>query len=400
MMASLSQAEAGTVMAALGDSLVNRLRWVATGGGTINETDLFTMIRAANTAERRTTEQTSDLMTALRGALTPLSFWKARLLLVYGNETAFPPVVTTLVTLLQGTPAAAAIQTYLSRLSEVEYPLIRDLPGIREVMRALVTDDAAYNLIRRYLEQGLISEEANVTGSYTEHILTEPPGTAAGTTFLDQTFNGTRGFDVAYYRDHLQVTVRIALAAQDTTANAEQGARSAEWKTWIESAWDNQYNLRNPSTSLPIRVSCEFTSSNPHHTVSIYSATTGPGWPTGYNMTNWYYKNSAYSSRAMVHEFGHMLGNPDEYDQSQANFTARVGAPVTSGAGTNATVRHDTPTAAHPVAQDTYSATNSVMNQGDEPVQARHFDYFRDWINAHRRQNATGAPAEPAFTVN
>jgi hypothetical protein len=396
LLAYLNRADAGQVLAALGDTLENRLNRAATGRA-VDANVIFAMIRAATPAERNSIALNTALLTTLSAALSAYNYWKVRLLLQYGTEASFPPGVTTMVAALQGTPTAASIRTAISSLSEADYAVVRNLVGIQEVLHARVPNSANYMAILRALIQGLVSEQRNVGGSYGETLLAPVPGATGPLVFVPQTFTGTRGFDVAYYRDRLQIRVRIRLDPRDATATTDRAAKSVDWRNWIEAAWDNKFSLQNANHTLRIRVSCEFTNSNPHHTVHIYS-TMSTGWPA-YNMDHWYYNQIAgvapagvptYSPRAMVHEFGHMLGNPDEYGLSAADFQARTGAAPTAA---TATAQTDT------AATTRYTARTSVMSQGSEPVQARHFDYFRDWINAHLRKDAAGHDLEPPFTI-
>ena len=81
------------------------------------------------------------------------------------------------------------------------------------------------------------------------------------------------------------------------------------WQSWIHGAWNNKWAcVRNGQ--LPCRVSFEvrWVSGHPHHTVSV-----APGWGHS-SMTVWHEEDEPGET---AHEFGHMLGNQDEYDDSE-----------------------------------------------------------------------------------
>ena len=96
------------------------------------------------------------------------------------------------------------------------------------------------------------------------------------------------------------------------------------------------------------------------------------GWP-GVDMGNWY----TQSLGSVDHEFGHMLGNPDEYFLSADHFQQVTGIdPTTAPAGT-VTSQTD--------AEGTtrYSHSASMMGSSGQ-VQPRHLNYFVNWLNRHR----------------
>jgi hypothetical protein len=100
-------------------------------------------------------------------------------------------------------------------------------------------------------------------------------------------------------------------------------------------------------------------------------------------MSNWYTGNLI----APNHEFGHMLGNPDEYFRSAEHFKQVTGIdPATAAPGT---VTSQTDTAG----KKRYANPSAIMGVSSQPAQPRHLNYFLNWINKHRR------PAEPPFTL-
>lgn len=102
----------------------------------------------------------------------------------------------------------------------------------------------------------------------------------------------------------ITVTVRIRLTGNAITA----GQRTA-WKNAIEAKWSNTFKLcclegccrGCCSGGYTIAVDVQFVASSEHQVVAV--------GPSTLNMGNW----SATDTVDVTHEFGHMLGNPDEY---------------------------------------------------------------------------------------
>jgi hypothetical protein len=243
--------------------------------------------------------------------------------------------------------------------------------------------------ISRMLDQGLIDEEA-VNDDWTETLEVDQDA-GPGLNFAPQTFTGNRGFDVAYYRDHVQVVVRIAFThpTWDRQAAAAKPGLVANWERNIEAAWDSVKSLQNAQRTLPIRIDMIPDAGSPHHTVNIDSRLDAQ-WPE-YNTGNWCYQATAYASvlnTAPLHEFGHMLGNPDEYNLSAVNYQATVG----SGAAADVAAGTATTTGPDPAGNAAFTNSTSIMGGGGT-IEPRHLTYFVNWINRHRRAG------EPAYTL-
>ena len=88
-------------------------------------------------------------------------------------------------------------------------------------------------------------------------------------------------------------------------------------------------------------------------------------------------------STAPIHEFGHLIGNLDEYMIGAAHYLTVVGrTPV---GDPNAAAETDT------AGTTRYANTVSVMGQGSTILQ-RHVEKLLTWVNANLR------PGEPPFT--
>jgi len=135
------------------------------------------------------------------------------------------------------------------------------------------------------------------------------------------------GWTASYDQNGTQVTVRIKLQPDADVDMATFNACMSRWKTGIEGAWSHQ-----PSAGCDFTLEVIFVSTNEDVAVTVKL---GPGRS---NLGLWY---TTDSGRVAAHEVGHLLGNPDEYED--LNCPDRN--PVNTG---------------------------SIMHRVDGPVAARH----------------------------
>ncbi|MFF4219081.1 twitch domain-containing radical SAM protein [Streptomyces nondiastaticus] len=126
-------------------------------------------------------------------------------------------------------------------------------------------------------------------------------------------YTGERRFQVsecvfqwsaAYRQNCTAVTVRIQLNPDAGITAAEMAALRTTWENGIENKWNQNFICTGPYGSSVITFDVQFVTSSPHHIVRVRRG------PARSNMTLW---DTLDSGDDIAHEFGHMLGNPDEY---------------------------------------------------------------------------------------
>ena len=114
----------------------------------------------------------------------------------------------------------------------------------------------------------------------------------------------------AYAQRGTHITVRIRLDFDDGISPETQTALRNTWKTGIENKWSNRFGCcTNPGCigRCVLHFHVDWVNSNEHHRVRVRVG------PERSNMTLW---DTEDTGNVASHEFGHMLGWPDEYSDS------------------------------------------------------------------------------------
>ena len=119
-------------------------------------------------------------------------------------------------------------------------------------------------------------------------------------------------------QDALEVYVPIAFDPDDDVSYPFQ-----EWQSEVDSIWNKFVVTESGGRELPIIMEMGDDSSGYHHIDVVENET--PGKYSGSDRANagmWY---PAMKEWAVPHEFGHLIGLPDEYQRSHADFTEITG---------------------------------------------------------------------------
>jgi hypothetical protein len=121
------------------------------------------------------------------------------------------------------------------------------------------------------------------------------------------------GWTAAYEQRGPNITVRIQLVKDAAVTDAELAAGQIRWAAGIRNKWNRTFACcddRSVTTAARCPEACLLTfdvrwvTNNAHHVVNVHR---GPGRA---DMLNWFHDDSGDDA---AHEFGHMLGNFDEY---------------------------------------------------------------------------------------
>lgn len=160
---------------------------------------------------------------------------------------------------------------------------------------------------------------AQISESYIEVISDAPAGAEA--------WNGTRvghaGFLLDVSLSEVRVTVRVASAARPDATQA--------WEKAIEAKWSRKQSVSVAGHRVPVVIDAQFvTSDRPaDHAVQLV--------PDTLDEAHW----SEDDTVGVTHEFGHMLGNADEYyTVNGVHYGARGSAQVMGTPKGKAAPRH------------------------------------------------------------
>jgi hypothetical protein len=107
-----------------------------------------------------------------------------------------------------------------------------------------------------------------------------------------------------------------------------------DWQRAVDDNWNGKFRLRSGTHTLAL-VIVPFMArgvSNPQVEIFVTStsARAGAVKPTAARPGRISIVLGKDNPLTVAHEFGHILGNPDEYDLTPASFTARSGQPAES----------------------------------------------------------------------
>jgi hypothetical protein len=124
---------------------------------------------------------------------------------------------------------------------------------------------------------------------------------------------------VGYEQVWSAVVVRIRLKPDPGISEAIMSPLRQAWESTIEDRWSNVWAIGHPGEGpCNITLDVQWVANDPHQTVRVRQG------PARSNVATW---DTADTGAVASHEFGHMLGNPDEY--SDPNCPNRN--PVNSG---------------------------------------------------------------------
>jgi uncharacterized Zn-binding protein involved in type VI secretion len=149
----------------------------------------------------------------------------------------------------------------------------------------------------------------HVDKTVTETISNAPAGSEA----WNGTYSWKSKFTAAVDKDNCTVTTTVKIKVSGTISDAQKSG----WKTAVESKWNGKAKLCCPgggcADGYKVVIVLEFVSSGEDYTVTANTPAAQEGGRAGLggttSMTGW----GVNDTTDITHEFGHMLGNPEEY---------------------------------------------------------------------------------------
>lgn len=118
------------------------------------------------------------------------------------------------------------------------------------------------------------------------------------------------GWTAAYTQRGTHVTVRVRLVPDAGISDATMATLRDTWKRGIEDKWSNRFGCCDAAgcdCRCALTFAVEWVDRDEHHTVAVHVG------PQRSDMTNW---DTMDTGDVASHEFGHMIGHPDEYAEA------------------------------------------------------------------------------------
>ena len=348
--------------------------------------DFLNRLRAAtdDPEDRHILAADSTLRQALERefAGSPRSLWISRRILQYGRT--LPDQVRAFETAVRDHDTAGVVR-YLRAFDDLRNE--RSTPGVRDWLTAEY---------RGHADAAIVLGELTVTESlrmerpleYRDEVHYERTG---GTDALTA-YTNSEHYDVARTPAQVRVIVRMSLrqSADPTQRYYPESALANRWLGGIQSVWNNRLRLTNGTSTLDLIFVPIFTATNPHHMISVHASTGDPQADRA-DAGNWYESDD---SNTTAHEFGHLLGNQDEYNLPGSN--AEI--PAASFPRLDAQERQRSTWegiygSTRPYDPETHD-TPTIMGTSHThtTVELRHVSYIVEWFNS-----AMLSPGETSF---
>jgi hypothetical protein len=273
-------------MAAIGEETGKRMIDTLTGKDSV----LFTSrLRALTTTERTALKENAEFWTQLRKHLSGLAYWSVQLILEYAGKA--PHEVNALSVAIHGG------DWHRARTLLMGYESLKTVPGLREVIASRFPKDQADDL-RAILAETVTRAESGMSHYKEAHY---EDGAI-------KKFTGDRNYELVRTGRYLRVIVRIRLAEDAANTKTEITDKVvARWEATIGKLWNGKFRLRSGTKTLDVWFVPVFVyhDDHAHHQVKVTMG--GARSDEG----NWHAEDAG---EVAAHEFGHMLGNPDEYN--------------------------------------------------------------------------------------
>jgi hypothetical protein len=172
--------------------------------------------------------------------------------------------------------------------------------------------------------RGIARRYGNITGSFSVSQSIFNGNTAGGVSLRARLENMSRqefsfsfseciyGGTAAFQQTWSHIRVRIRLNPDAGISDATMNTLRNTWQNGIQNTWSNQWGCsRSGEAICPFTFEVQWVADNKHHAVQVRQCAAGTFCQS--NQGLW---DTNDTGAVAVHEFGHMLGHPDEYTDS------------------------------------------------------------------------------------
>lgn len=247
-------------------------------------------LRALQPGQRAVLQRDVEFWRRVRARLFGMAVWAVQLALEYGGKA--PHEVNALSAAVHGGDRLRVRHLLMA------YPHLKSVPGLREAV--------AYKFAGKERDDLFA-------------VIAEPRGTRAESGrsryreahYEDgkiKRFTGTTNYELVRLPGQLRVIVRILLKSDPAAKKSPITDKAvSRWEQGISRRWNGKFRLRHKAETLDVWFIPMFVYHDPsaHHDVTVH-----PGDERS-DENDWHEEDSGDTA---AHEFGHMIGNPDEYN--------------------------------------------------------------------------------------
>jgi Domain of unknown function (DUF4157) len=323
-------------------------------------------LRALDPEDRSQLENDAAFMGEIHRALRGMSFWIVQLILRFGNARRLYVRQLSLAVFERN---VRQITDLLRTYSELRDPA--QVPGVREMLGYEFRADPRRGALLAIMDAPEVHGRSSISARFQEAHYERPRG---GGAYQLQSFTGTENFSLARTGSELRVLVRIHLVdAANVSQTFYPDDRTAnEWRSGIEHVWNNHFVATNGTTRLHVIFVPLFTEELPNHTVKVYNSEGRS------DEHDWYLKS--VNGDVIAHEFGHMVGNPDEYRLPGRTADIPASFGLSSAEARRSSVQGVTGTA-RPTKVGGYTMPGIMGEEYGQIAQPRHVGPIMDLFN-------------------
>lgn len=329
-------------------------------------------LRALDPEDRNQLESDAAFLAEIHRALHGMAFWVVILILRFGNRN---PLYVRQLSLAVFERNIQKIKDLLRTYSELRDPT--QVPGVREMLDYEFRADREHNALLALMDAAEAHGRSNIIATFHEAHYEQPTG---GGAYQLKSFTGTTNFSLARTGNELRVLVRIHLVEATNVSQTfyPDDRRANEWRIGIERVWNNHFVATNGTTRLRVIFVPLFTEDSPNHTVQIDH---GQGRS---DEGKWYLQS--VNGDVIAHEFGHMVGNPDEYRLPGRISDIPAGMGLSPTEAQRSSVQGITGTA-KPTKAGGYTMSGIMGEEYGEVAQPRHVGPVMDLFNGTMLQS-------------